>query len=294
MLLVELLQQLTNGIVVGGIYALMAVGLTMVFGILNVVNFAHGELYMVGAYIALLFVTVIKLPIALSIILAVVLAALLGVVVERTIFRPLRFAPSHNTIIASMGLSYLLADSAHHIFSPAPRTMPEAVVGVLEIGGVFVSHQRILILVVSALLIIGLNLFVRYSWLGTAMRCVSQDKTAARLMGINLNKVMALTMAISAGLAAAAGGLLSPLYVVEPGMGARLGLKAFAVVILGGVGNVNGAIFAGLLLGVTESLAVQVPWIGSAYKDLVAFVMLIAVLFVKPSGLFGGGAVARD
>lgn len=291
-LLQELLQQIVNGVVVGGVYVLIAVGLTMVFGILNVVNFAHGDLYMVGAYIALLLSAMLKLPVWISIVAAVLIAAFLGLLIERLIFRPIRFAPPHNAIIASMGLSYLLADSAQIIFSPAPRTMAAALSGVLNIGGIVVSYQRILVLLVSALLITALNLFVRYSWVGTAMRCVAQDKLASRLMGINLNKVAGLTLAISAGLAAAAGGLIGPLFVVEPSMGADLGLKAFAVVVLGGVGNVPGAIGAGLLLGVTEALTAG--FLATGLKDLIAFVMLILVLFMKPNGLFGGGAVARD
>lgn len=277
---------------VGGVYVLIAVGLTMVFGILNLVNFAHGDLYMVGAYIAMLLAVILKLPIWFAILAAVAAAALLGLLIERAIFRPIRFAPPHNAIIASMGLSYLLADSAQIIFSPAPRMMPAAINGVLEVGGVFVSYQRILILAVSTLLIIGLTMFVRYSWIGTAMRCVAQDKTASRLMGINLNQIAGITLAISAGLAAAAGGLIGPLFVVEPSMGARLALKAFAVVILGGVGNVQGAIGAGLMLGITEALAAG--FIATGLKDLIAFIVLILVLIVKPNGLFGGGVVARD
>jgi branched-chain amino acid transport system permease protein len=283
---------LINGIVVGGVYVLIAVGLTMVFGILNVVNFAHGDLYMVGAYLALFLVTIFKLPIWLSILAAVGVAALFGFVIERAIFRPIRFAPPHNAIIASMGLSYLLADGARIAFTPAPKMMPAAVEGVLEIGGLFVSHQRILILVVATVLITGLTLFVRYSWIGMAMRGVSQDKTASRLMGINLNRIAGVTMAISSGLAAAAGGLIGPLFVVEPSMGARLALKAFCVVVLGGVGNVSGAIGAGLLLGVAE--AMTAGYVATGLKDLVAFVLLILALIVKPTGLFGGGAIQRD
>lgn len=285
------MQQIINGVVVGGVYALIAVGLTMVFGILDVVNFAHGELYMVGAYAVLLLTTVMKLPIWLSILIAVVLAAGFGALVELAIFRPIRFAPPLNAIIVSMGLSYLLSDGARIVFTPAPRMMPSAVSGVLNLGGLFVSNQRLLILGVSALLIAALTLFVRYSWIGTAMRCVAQDKVAARLMGINLNQVAAVTFAISAALAAAAGGLIGPLFVVEPSMGARLALKAFAVVILGGVGHVPGAIWAGLLLGVTEALAAG--FVATGVKDLIAFALLILVLVVRPTGLFGS-AITRD
>jgi len=271
--------------VIGGIYALMAVGLTMIFGILNVVNFAHGELYMLGAYATLLLVTVVKLPVAVAIIGAVAISAVFGLLIERAIFRPIRLAPPLNAIIASMGLSYLLSDSARIAFTPVPQMMPAAISGVLNVGGVLVSYQRILVLVVAMVLIAALTLFVRYSWIGIAMRCVAQDMVAARLMGISLNRVAATTMAISAGLAAAAGGLIGPLFVVEPNMGVSLLLKAFAVVILGGVGNVAGAIAAGLLLGVTESLAAG--FIATGLKDLVAFVILILVLVVRPTGLLG-------
>jgi len=240
---------------------------------------------MLGAYATLLLVTVVNLPIGLAILGAIAISAVFGLVIERGIFRPIRFAPPLNAIIASMGLSYLLSDSARIVFTPVPKMMPATVAGVLNVGGILVSYQRVLVLIVAMALIAALTLFVRYSWIGIAMRCVAQDMVAARLMGINLNRVAATTMAISAGLAAAAGGLIGPLFVVEPHMGASLLLKAFAVVILGGVGNVAGAIAAGLLLGVTEALAAG--FIATGLKDLVAFVILILVLVVRPTGLLG-------
>lgn len=287
----ELLQQLLNGVVVGGVYVLIAVGLTLIFGILGVVNFAHGELYMVGAYITLLLATGARLPILISILGGAIAAAALGLLLERTFLKPIRLAPPLNAIIVTMGLSYLLSDGARIVFTPAPRTLPPVLSGVIDIGGVVVSAQRLLILAVAAALITALHLFVRFTWIGTAMRCVAQDKVAARLVGIRLDQVAAVTMMISAALAAVAGGLIGPLFVVEPSMGARLAVKAFSVVVLGGVGNVAGAVWAGLLLGVTESLTAA--FLATGIKDLVAFVMLLLVLLVRPAGLFGG-AITRD
>lgn len=285
MSLQEILQQLVNGLVTGGIYALIAVGLTMIFGILDIVNFAHGELYMVGAYLTYIFVTQINLPFAVAVAAAVAAAALIGALVEFVIFRPVRFSSPLNSIIVSMGLSIILANGALLIFTATPRALASPVSGSVDLGGVIVTWDRLLIFAVAAGLFVALTLYVRKTWMGTAMRAVAQDLTAAQLVGININRVSRTTFVISVGLAAVAGALVGPLVVLQPSMGGVAVLKAFAVVILGGIGSVPGAIFASLLLGVVEQFTAA--FVSNAFKDFISFAILIAVLMIRPTGLFG-------
>lgn len=286
-----LAQQVVNGLVTGGVYALVAVGLTMIFGILDIVNFAHGELYMLGAYGTMIFSSILGLPFFLAIILAALVIGLVGVLCERLILRPIRFSPQTNTIIATMGLSIFLSNAALLIWSPTPRMLESPVGGTLVLAGVRIANDRLLILAVSVLAVAALQIFVRRTWTGNAMRAVSQDLVASRLMGINVNKVAMSTFFIGAGFAAVAGGLVGPLYVLEPKMGFDIAIKAFAVVILGGVGNVSGAIFAAILLGVTENLTAG--FIATGLKDFVSFLILILVLLVKPSGIWGVKTVEK-
>lgn len=287
----EIIQQIVNGLVTGGVYALVAVGLTMIFGILDIVNFAHGELYMLGAYGTLIFASSLGLPIFAAIILSAIVIGILGLLLEKLIFRPIRTSPQTNTIIVSMGLSIFLSNAALLIWTPDPRMIESPFNGTLVIGEIRIAYARLFILIASILIVAALQYFVRRTWMGNAMRAVAQDSIAARLMGININKVAMTTFFIGAGLAAVAGGLIGPLYVVEPKMGFDIGIKAFAVVILGGVGNVSGAILAALLLGVTENLTAG--FIATGLKDFVSFLILILVLLVKPSGLWGVKAIEK-
>lgn len=281
----ELFQQLVNGLVTGGIYALIAVGLTMIFGILDIVNFAHGELFMVGAYLTYVFAVHAQFPFFVAVLVAVAAAALIGALVELVIFRPVRFTTPLNSIIVSMGLSIILSNGALLLFTATPRALASPVTGALNVGGVIVTWDRILIFAVAAVLFTGLTLYVRRTWMGTAMRAVAQDLTAAQLVGININGVSRATFVISVALAASAGALVGPLIVLQPTMGGLPVLKAFAVVILGGIGSVPGAIAASLLLGTVEQFTAA--FISNGLKDFVSFAILILVLMIRPTGLFG-------
>jgi branched-chain amino acid transport system permease protein len=277
----ELVQQIINGIVSGGIYALIALGLTLIFGILRIANFAHGQFYMLGAYTAFMFTSQAQIPF----LYAMVVVAVIGVVTEWLVFRPLRFTPPVNIILCSLGLSLFLENVVLRIFSPDPRQLfsPYAHI-VLSFMGVSVTLQRLLILLIAALLVIALFIFLNRTWSGIAMRAAGQDLTTARLMGINIDRVASITFAIGSALAGASGMLVGSIFLLQPTMGLIYVLKAFVVVILGGVGNVVGAILGSLILGIAESLTVG--YVGSVFRDIVAFLVLIVTLLFRPYGLF--------
>lgn len=278
-------QQIVNGIVTGGLYALMAVGLTMIFGILDVINFAHGEFFMLGGYLAFVFAVLLKLPFPAAFILSILGGAAIGLTAERIIFRPLQGKTLANQLIASMGLSIVLANGAAMIFTPTPRHIPAPFADIsLEILGVHFSLLRVIILGISVILMIALTIYVERTWMGLAMRTLAQDMRAALLMGIDIIWVRKVTFAIGSGLAATAGVLVGPLLVVEPHMGGVAVLKAFAIVIMGGMGSIPGAIIAALVLGISESLAAG--YIGTGLKELIAFTLMIVILLVKPSGIW--------
>ena len=280
-----LFQQMVNGLANAGTYALIAVGLTMIFGILDVVNFAHGEMYMLGAYFAYVFAVTLNLPFAASFFLSILGGMAVGVLAERIVFCRLQGKPHMNSVIASMGLSLVLANGALMIFTPTPRHIPPPIPeGSFEILGIYLSQMRALVFGVAVVLIVALNLFVERTWMGMGMRAVAQDTVVARLMGIDIQRVSIATFAIGSALAAAAGALVGPLLVVEPHMGGVAGLKAFAVVIMGGMGSIPGAIFAALILGLAEGLAAG--FVGAGVKDLIAFVLMILILVFKPTGLW--------
>ena len=281
----ELAQQSINGLVNGGIYALISLGLTLIFGILGIGNFAHGEIYMLGAYTAFVLTAKAKLSFLSALVPTIFIVALIGVLIERLVFRPLRFTPSVNIILCSLGLSFFLENLVLRIFSADPRQLfsPYAHV-VLSFFGVTVTLQRLLILIIAAILVVALFLFLTRTWSGIAMRATAQDLTTAKLMGINIDQVAWITFAIGSALAGASGMLVGSVFLLQPTMGLSYVLKAFVVVILGGVGNVVGAIFGGILLGVVESITVG--YIGSVFRDMVAFVVLIVALLFRPYGLF--------
>ena len=282
----ELLQQIINGITLGGIYTLVAVGLSMIFGIVNIINFAHGEFYMIGAYLALIVGVTLGLPVALVMAAGIIGGGLLGYISEKLVFKPIRNTPHVNSIVVSMGLSIILANGAISVFTPTPKTIPPLFgTGVVNVFGTYVSVQRLCILLISVILISLLTFFVERTWMGMAMRSVAQDQTTARLMGINIDTVSSVTFIIGTALAAVSGILVGSLFVIEPHMGGVIGLKAFAVVILGGVGSIPGAIVAGMVLGVSETLAAG--YLSTGLKDLVAFAIMIGVLLFRPSGIWG-------
>ncbi len=237
-----LIQQLLNGMVSGGVYALIAVGLTMIFGILDIVNFAHGEFYMVGGYLAYLFAVLLHLPYPLVFIFSICGGVIIGLIAERLVFRPIRGKAHSNSVIASMGLSMILANGALMIFTPTPQHIPPPFPDTsVQILGLNFGLLRGFVLIVAVILIVALTLIVERTWMGIAMRSVAQDLVVARLMGIDIDWVSRVTFGLGSGLAAAAGVLVGPLLDVDPNMGSMAGIKAFAVVNMGGNGSITGA-----------------------------------------------------
>lgn len=280
-------QQLVNGVSLGSIYALIALGYTMVYGIIRLINFAHGDIYMLGAYVGFFATTVLNMPFLPALILAMVVSAVTGVVIERLAYRPLRHAPKIAVLITAIGVSLLLEYGGMFIVSPQPRTFPPVLGNQLfNIGGVIVNMQQIVILVVSVALMIILTYVVNKTKVGKAMRAVSFDTDAARLMGIDVDRIISFTFAIGSSLAAAAGVLVGIYYnSIDPLMGIMPGLKAFVAAVLGGIGIIPGAMLGGVILGVIESFVSG--FISSTFRDAAAFAILIIILLFKPSGILG-------
>lgn len=291
-MLQELVQQIVNGLVLGSTYTLIALGLTMIYGILGIVNWAHGELYMLGAFVGLYLAVTVKLPFLVALVAAMIIMALFGMVLERLVFRPLRNAPEMNMIIGSLGISIFLMNAAIVAFSPNPVHFPtEYSNEYLSFIGISITVQRLLVFIISIILIAGLSYLIKRTTIGKAMRACEQNPDAARLMGISINRISLITCAIGSALAAAAGTLVGPIFLVSPAMGLAAISKVFAVVILGGMGNVEGAICASFILGLAESLTAG--FLSSYYKDIVTFLILITVLVIKPQGLFGNNAIEK-
>ena len=283
----QLLQQLINGLSLGSIYALIALGYTMVYGIIKLINFAHGDIYMVGAYVAFFATTTLKLSFFPALILAMVVAAIVGVVIEKLAYRPLRYAPRIAILITAIGVSLLLEYGGILLVSPQPRTFPAIFQAeVYTFGNIVVNSQQVLILAVALSLMVILTYVVHRTKIGKAMRAVSFDTDAARLMGIDVDRVISITFAIGSSLAAAAGMLVGVYYnSIDPLMGIMPGLKAFVAAVLGGIGIIPGAMLGGIILGVIEALVSG--FISSTFRDAAAFAILIIILLLKPSGLLG-------
>jgi branched-chain amino acid transport system permease protein len=281
------LQQVTNGASLGLVYALAAIGVTLVFGILRVINFAHGEFYMLGAFLVSSCLA-LRLPYFPALIVAVVVVAVIGLLSERLTVRPLQGRHHFTVVLSTLGLSILLQNGALLVWGAEPRQIAPAWGSYpVVLGGVVLSRMRLVALVVGLLLILALTIFIRWTNVGLAMRAVARDPDAAALMGVDVQRICAFTFSVSCGLAAVSGGLLGGIFDIETTMGEWAVVKAFAVVIMGGLGNVPGAILGGIVLGVTESLgAAYVPG-GVGYKDGIGFAILILVLLFRPQGLFG-------
>ena len=281
------LLQLINGLQVGSIYALIALGYTMVYGIVKLINFAHGDIIMVGAYAVLLTMTVLGWPVYLSIPFSILVCAAMGVLIERVAYKRLRSYARISALITAIGVSLLLENSAQLIFSPTARPFPTIVsMPPIVIGSLRVSFITVLTLAISVLLMILLTIFVKRTKTGKAMRAVSEDMGAAQLMGISLNRTISFTFAIGSALA----GIGSVLYLcayqqASPTMGSMLGLKAFVAAVLGGIGSIPGAMIGGFAIGLLEALVSAVGL--SVWKDGVVFAILIVVLLVKPTGILG-------
>ncbi len=300
----EFLQQLVNGLVWGSAYALIALGYTMVYGILRLINFAHGEVYTTGAYSALFIaggLTAAGIPVAQSpawalvvLVGAMAAAGLLGFLIERLAYRPLRTAPRLTLLITAIGVSLFLQNVTQLAFGSEPRSFPEIIPSapLVTVGSVTLSNQQAIIVAVSAVLALVLQLIVHRTTIGRAMRAVSYDREAAALMGISVNRVISFTFVLGSALAAAAATLIAlnnPL--VTPTMGVQPGLKAFVAAVLGGIGNIYGAMAGGLVMGVAEVMIVGYG--SSGYRDGIVFAILIVVLLVRPTGLFGSPVTER-
>ncbi|HHY94828.1 MAG TPA: branched-chain amino acid ABC transporter permease [Firmicutes bacterium] len=282
----QLAQQLANGIVIGGIYALSAVGLTMIYGMMNIVNVAHGELFMLGALLTYYLTQAVGLSFFVGVAASILLVSALGMVIERAALRPIRNSPMVVTTLATLGISLMLQNLCLIITSGIPRFIGSPFSDIpLSVAGITLAPARLFATVVAVAVIVGTHVFLHRSKLGNAMRAAFQDKEASSLAGINVSSIYMLTYALGAGLAALAGALLGTVAYVDPMMGAKGLMKCFVVVTIGGMGDFLGAIFAGFLLGVVETLSAA--YISSMYKDVIGFVMVIVVLLFLPSGLFG-------
>ncbi len=293
-------QQLVNGLTIGSIYALIALGYTMVYGILRLINFAHGDIYMVGAYAGFILATSLGFAASPSIfgfvitlVGSMVIAAALGMAIERFAYRPVRKFSKMTTLITAIGMSLFIEYLFVFVFSGTPRSFPQLITNenYTLFGNATISTSQILIFVVSILLMVALQYIIFYTKVGKAMRAVSFNLTSAKLMGINTDFVIAFTFALGSALAAA-GGVLTAQYnpKIDPLMGIMYGLKAFVAAVLGGIGNIPGAVLGGLVIGAAETLVVGYGgYIGipSTYRDAVAFAILILVLLVRPAGLLG-------
>ncbi len=283
---VNFIQQLINGVHIGSIYALIALGYTMVYGIVKLINFAHGDILMIGSYFALIAITVLGLPFWLVIIITMLVCALVGVLIDQIAYRPLRDAPRISALITSLGISLLLENSFAAIFKPQPRKFPSLIKGSFELGDLHVKKITVLTVLITIACMILLDVIVNKTKTGKAMRAVSEDKPAARLMGINVNRIIAITFAIGSALGAIGGILYSGIAIqINPLMGVTPGLKAFIAAVLGGIGIIPGAMIGGLAIGLVESLTKA--YISSAWADGVVYGILIIVLLFKPSGILG-------
>ncbi|MGI6611676.1 MAG: branched-chain amino acid ABC transporter permease [Limnochordia bacterium] len=283
----EFFQQVINGISLGSVYALIALGYTMVYGIVRLINFAHGDIYMMGAFIGFLATAVMKLPFLPALGMSMAGCAVLGMIVERLAYRPLRGQPRITLLITAIGVSFFLEYSMVWAVSPQPRSYPQLLSSYqMHIGDLLITAQQVFILMVALVLMIALQLLVQHTRAGKAMRAVSFDEQAAALMGINVDSVISYTFALGSALAGAAGLLVGIYYNrIDPLMGVMPGLKAFVAAVLGGIGVIPGAVLGGLLMGVAESLVSG--FLSSTYRDAVAFALLILILLVKPTGLLG-------
>ncbi len=290
------LQQLLNGISLGSVYALVAIGYTMVYGIVKLINFAHGDILMIGAYCGYYAFTWAQgtaspgLAIAFAFALAMGISALTGVVVEKTCYRPLRNAPRINALITAIGVSIVLENGARVLpfMGPNPRQVriPEALTGVLQFSGLTISKVQVLTLATSIALMLVLTLFVQYTRTGKAMRAVSHDQQAALLMGISVDRIVSITFAVGAALGGAGGVLFAMNFpMIDPYMGIMPGLKAFVAAVFGGIGSIPGAMLGGLVMGVAETLTKG--FISTKLADAVSFGILIVILLVRPAGILG-------
>jgi branched-chain amino acid transport system permease protein len=281
----QFLQHLLNATMLGGTYALLGIGLTLIFGIMRVVNFTHGELYTFGAYMVFFFAMTLSANFFLALVFAMVLGIALGAVIEFVLLRRLRGANIDTTMLVMIGAWIAMQNSEQLAWTGVAKSVNHPFpLDPLVIGPVSVSWIRVFVFFVAILLIVGTHLLIHRTRLGKAMRSTFQDRETAALMGVNINAIHTATFALGSGLAAAAGALLGPVFVLSPGMGDMAALKSFAIVILGGMGNFTGAALGGFLLALVEELGAG--YISSGYRDGMGFLIIIVVLIFRPTGLF--------
>jgi len=288
-MLVVFFQQIVNGLIIGGIYALIAVGLTTIFGLMHVVNFAHGEFYMLGGMIAFLITQSLWLNYFFALVASIAIVMVIGFLVEKILIKRLRATGVDILVtgaLVTIGVSIFFQNTSLLIFGSIPKLINSPFsTEPLKIGPILVGRMYIFAATVTVAVILSAHYSIKKTKLGMAMRATFQDKDVASLVGVNIDRIYSFTFMLGAGLAATAGALLGPIFVIYPNVGERVVLKAFVIVIMGGMGNFLGAIFGGLLLGVAESLASA--YISAEYKDLIGFVIVLLILVFRPSGLFG-------
>lgn len=280
------LSYLIGGLGLGSVYAIIALGYSMVYGIAKMLNFAHGDVIMVGAFVAYFALSSFGLPTIVALILSVVACTVLGIVVEKLAYKPLRGASSLSVLITAIGVSYFLQNAAMLMWGTDTKIFPTILEGTLTIGELSIPYLTLLTILSCIVIMVVLTMFINKTKTGRAMRACSEDKGAASLMGINVNQIISITFAIGSGLAAIAAVLLCATYPsVYPTLGSMPGIKAFTAAVLGGIGSIPGAFLGGLLLGVIENLAIA--YISTQLSDAIVFMVLIVILLIKPTGLLG-------
>ena len=283
----EFFQQLVNGLSIGSIYALIALGYTMVYGIIKLINFAHGDIYMLGSYVGFISIAQLHLGFFPALLLAMVVCGVLGVVIERIAYKPLRHATRIAALITAIGVSYFLEYSTQKVMGPGVKTYPSVLSNqTFHVFGIQIQMQQIYILAITIILMLALQFIVRKTKIGRSMRAVSVDADAAKLMGINVDATISYTFAIGSALAGAGGVLVGMYYnTINPLMGMVPGIKAFVAAVFGGIGIIPGAMFGGFFIGIVEALVTAYG--SSLYKDAVVYAILILILIIKPAGLLG-------
>lgn len=281
----EILQQALNGLAIGAVYTLIALGLTVVFGILGIAHFAHGSVAMFGGYLTFVFTERLGLPFFAAMGLAMLAGALLGLLIERLAYRPVQDAPHINAFIIALGLTMTIEGLNLLVFGADQVVIQTPYRGVFNVAGIAIAQLRVLVILTACVLIGIIAILISRTKTGKSIRAVAQNRQAAVLMGVNVSMVSLVVFAISSALGVSAGALIGALLAIAPGVGEGLAVKGFAVLILGGLGSIPGAIVGGLILGVSEAMAAG--FISSAYKDVIAFLVMIVVLLFRPEGLMG-------
>ncbi len=282
-----MLQQLVNGLILGSVYALLALGYTMVYGIIKLINFAHGDIYMIGAFMGYYLINILKFNFFLSLILAMIGTAILGVIIEFLAYRPLRNSTRIAALITAIGVSFLLQYGMIFFVGANTRSFPQVIKTVrFNLGSISISNIQLLILGISIFLMVALQFIVQKTKMGKAMRAVSVDSDAAQLMGINVNRTISFTFALGSALAGAAGVLIALYYnSLEPLMGMTPGIKSFVAAVLGGIGIIPGAALGGFVIGLLETFATALGL--SDFRDAIVYAILIVILLIRPAGILG-------